>query len=459
MMNRSRWGGSFHLFASVFLLCCRALVADDVNPSFWVWHRGNPLTDAERATLPAQTRLYWQAGELENSGDTWRWTLRYPSVSCPSRMTVIPVVRLITTQKAPFSDSSIAALISALSTTGMQVPELQIDYDCPDRLLAAYANALGRIRNSGRSIGATALAGWTHNAAWPALQSSVDDLVPMFYDLEADPPAQPLPLLDEAKLKGELAEWDRCKIPWRAGLPSFARVTVYNDAGTSLGHTRDWDWDGLCFNTALETAGALRLGVTPLRAVRDCLIGETPIVEGRAVAVRWPDLATLRTAVSDVSRSNADGVVFFRLPDSTDPSGWSLPQLTHLNATSHPLLRQTAPGQLALANDSDGDLPPRLSGTAPLDRGYALEIDAPAPIFREAVEGDFWRVTGHAHPDVQAVPVPVSLATRLTFWFSRLRARQALHIGLIQLAPGADFGQLRYRILGAPGGTEWRKID
>jgi hypothetical protein len=113
---------------------------------------------------------------------------------------------------------------------------------------------------------------------------------------------------------------------------------------------------------------------------------------------------------------------------------------------------------LELVNDSDGDLATRLSGTAALDRGYALELDAPAPIFREALEGNFWRVTGHVDPDTHPRPVPIPLATRLTFWFSHLRAHESLQTGLIQLAPGANFEQIRYRII--PGSTEtaWRSI-
>jgi hypothetical protein len=105
---------------------------------------------------------------------------------------------------------------------------------------------------------------------------------------------------------------------------------------------------------------------------------------------------------------------------------------------------------------------PRLSSAkseGALDRGYALELDAPAAVFRDAQEGDFWRVLGHVDPDGVRRAVAVPLATRLTFWFSHLRARQWLRTGLIQLAPGANLGQIRYRIRNAPGDSVWKNID
>jgi hypothetical protein len=134
-----------------------------------------------------------------------------------------------------------------------------------------------------------------------------------------------------------------------------------------------------------------------------------------------------------------------------------------LELTPKLVLRKTGtPSQLELVNESDADLEPRLSGAkieGALDRGYALELDAPATDFRDAQEGDFWRVLGHTDPDGARRAVAVPLATRLTFWFSHLRARQSLRTGLIQLAPRPNLDQIRYRIRNAPGDSAWKNID
>jgi hypothetical protein len=167
--------------------------------------------------------------------------------------------------------------------------------------------------------------------------------------------------------------------------------------------------------------------------------------------------------IDQVKKTNARGLVFFRLPDSTAPSGWSLRQLGHLDATPRLVLRKAeTPTQLELINEADADLEPRLStadGKGELDRGYGLELDAPARVFRDAPEGDFWRVLGQGDPENALQTVAVPLATRLTFWFSHLRARQSLRTGLIQLAPDANFDQIRYRVRNASGDSVWKNID
>jgi hypothetical protein len=126
----------------------------------------------------------------------------------------------------------------------------------------------------------------------------------------------------------------------------------------------------------------------------------------------------------------------------------------------HLILRAAADDRLELVNDSEHDLPARLAGPkGDLDRGYALEIDAPAAMFRDALAGDFWRVASHVNPDGEKpTPVAVSLATRLTFWFSHLPARARLRTGLLQLAPGATLDQIRYRILNCEGANAWNPI-
>src|SRR4029077_10760719 len=46
---------------------------------YWVWQRDEPLDEQEVAELAAQhvDTIYWQIGELENVGDTWRWKARF----------------------------------------------------------------------------------------------------------------------------------------------------------------------------------------------------------------------------------------------------------------------------------------------------------------------------------------------------------------------------------------------
>jgi hypothetical protein len=405
--------------------------------------------------------LYWEAGELTSAGgDQWEWTGMSMVPARAGNIRVVRVIRLVSSERAPFAGRSLRNFLAAMTDETYGADELQIDYDCPDRLLGQYAAALMQLRRKVPRLSATALAGWSHSPAWLQLQSSVDEIYPMFYDLEPDPTLgagkTPLPLLDPAKVGRELQEWRNCKIPWEAGLPSFSRVTLYGPEGVVRGHLPAWTWDDLCFDPALTTSGSTQMGVTLLRATRPGTLAGTALQAGDTIATRWPDLDALHGAAAAAKAAGAHGVVYFRLPDPYDASGWSLPQIANPGATPRLELSRSGPQQLVLVNDADGDLAPRLSGTAGLDRGYALELDAPGPIFRDALEGDFWRVTAHANPDAAPHPVPIPLATRLTFWFSHLRAHESLHTGFIQLAPGANLGQVRYRIV--PGVTPWQSI-
>jgi hypothetical protein len=448
------------------VLFCSSASAFDT--SFWVWQRSEPLSDSERAELSAQgvRTIYWQAGELENVGETWRWKTRFALPrSRPGELTFIPVVRMESREKSPFSKKSIESLLGALSAVAKDAGELQLDYDAPDRLVPEYAAALKEIHALVPKLTITALPGWSRSPVLRIFEGSVDELLPMLYDFEPDPTvegAAPRPLLDPEKLERLLAGWNECRIAWRAGLPSFARVTLFDPSGELRGHIREWNWDDLCFNSSLATLRPTALGVTVFKATAATRVTNTPVKAGQLLSVRWPDRAGLIRVIDRVKKTSARGVVFFRLPDSTAPSGWSLRQLGHLEATPSLVLRKAGtPPQLELVNESDADLETRLSGASEgaLDRGYALELDAPAPDFRDAQEGDFWRVLGHADPDGARRAVAVPLATRLTFWFCHLRARQSLRTGLIQLAPGANLDQIRYRIRNTTGDSAWKNID
>jgi hypothetical protein len=443
--------------------------ASAFETAFWVWQRSEPLSEAERAELSTQgvRTIYWETGELENVGETWRWKARFALPQTRTgELRFVPVVRLESRERSPFSKTSLESLLGALGAVTKGAEELQLDYDAPDRLVEEYAAALKKIHALVPRLGITALPGWSRSPVLRALEGSVDELLPMLYDFEPDPVvegAAPLPLLLPEKLERVLADWSRCQIAWRAGLPSFARVTLFDQSGKSRGHIREWSWDDLCFNKSLATLRPTALGVTVFKARTETRVTNTPVKADQLLAVRWPDRAGLTQVIDQAKKTSARGVVFFRLPDSTAPSGWSLRQLGRLEAAPHLVFRKTGTAsQLELMNEGDADLEPRLSGAnsqGDLDRGYALELDTPAAIFREAQEGDFWRVLGHVDPDDARRAVAVLLATRLTFWFSHLRARQSLRTGLIQLAPGANFEQIRYRIRNGPGDAAWKNIN
>lgn len=427
-------------------------------------------------------RLYWQAGELELRGGEFVFHRNAPTFDDAAQdgPEIVPVVRLATAIRSPeaFRGEALGRALRPVADTS-QGRRIQLDFDCPDRLLPVYAERLRVARGVAeiRELTITALAGWSEAPGRAALFAAADAVFPMLYDAETDPvpgddgKPRPVPLLDPAKLRARLESWRRgCQtIPWHAGLPAFARVTLYDERGRPRGHLRRWSWEDLVFHPALRLDRPPALGTTILRAERPVRIADSSLPSGGFLAARSTEPGVLREAVAAAENAGARSVVFFRLPESG-----AVPSLAQILAldSKPPRLRlgrdPANPACLLLCNDSDADLPPRLSGPAgERDRGYALEIESSVGNvrpWREALPGEFHRVNAHvfASADGRPAGAPIPLATRLTFWFSHLPAHAALRTGLVQLAPDADPGALRYRVLGgddgARGGT-WRPLE
>src|SRR6266478_7183395 len=168
---------------------------------YWVWQRDDSLDEQELTELGAQKidTIYWQVGELENIGATWRWKARFNfSSSDAAHIHFVPVVRLVSREHQPFSDASVTALLASLSAVTAKHGELQLDYDAPDRLLADYANTLNRIHAVVPRLTIAALPHWSRADFLKLLEPNVDELLPMLYDFEPEPilkDQSPLPLL------------------------------------------------------------------------------------------------------------------------------------------------------------------------------------------------------------------------------------------------------------------------
>jgi hypothetical protein len=441
---------------TLLLLRVGCAVAFGFDPEYWAWQRNEPPSAAEMQELEAQgvRAIHWQIGELVQNGAAWRWSARFDRPANTAALRFVPVVRLESQERSPFTAQANESLFSALASATKGADELQIDYDAPDRLLRDYAATVKELHKLVPRVTITALPHWARSSAAREFRGAADELLVMLYDFEPDPKGgAPLPLIVPEEIDRYLAEWNEVQIPWRVGLPIFARMTVFDADGKSRGHVRTWNWDDVCFSSALAIATPTHLGVTTFRAKRDTRVDNAAVRAGQLVTARLPDRAALSRAESAARKTSARGVVFFRFPDSTDLSGWSLRQVGHLDATPQLSVKMNPEtSEIELLNDSDADL--AFSATAE-ERGYALQIEAAAPVFRDASEGEFWRITGEA----DGRTAPIQLATRLTFRFSHLRARQALRTGPIRLAPAANFSQAQWRILNFDFQSQWQPLS
>ncbi|MBA2435177.1 MAG: hypothetical protein M3480_10890 [Verrucomicrobiota bacterium] len=114
--------------------------------AYWAWQRNESPNEGDLAQLSAQSvrTLYWHVGDLENANGSWRWKSRFRLPALPG-FEVVPVLRLESRARAPFTSESMGSLGRLVSAAVGGSAKLQLDYDCPDRLLPDYAKALRAI--------------------------------------------------------------------------------------------------------------------------------------------------------------------------------------------------------------------------------------------------------------------------------------------------------------------------
>jgi hypothetical protein len=460
----SSWKGRFQILpiSAVFLAGLTAFSRG--NPtSFWVWQRSTVLSADEKAEIKCfgVEDLYWQLGTITPQGTSWNWTERFP-VDLDSmqkedpRLHVVPVVRLEPPAGWSFSPMSTQPLEDLLGeitrVTGSQ--ELQIDYEAPDRSIPAYFRFLRQLKAQ-RSwrLSITALAHWSKYT--PQLAGLVDEITPMFYDL--DPGRERLRdgrlanLIEPVAAETEIDNWKKCPIPWKAGLPNFSRITVIDVHGASRGHLRSWTWDDVWFSPLLEPLAPTTHGQTIFNVVSSGILGVTPLRAGEKLVVRYPDLTQLKQLGAKAEQVGSQGAIYFRLADGTDMSGFAVSDLL---GEAHEIVTVLPSSADSITLASNKTLMPVV--TPNHLRGYALAVKTDGEGWREAIPGQFASIS--LDPGGTA-PAPIDLGlgtTMLYFRFSALQAGGTLKTGLLQHAPKE---RVRWSVEGVNSEPLWHSLD
>src|SRR5205814_8538430 len=117
-----------------------------------------------------------------------------------------------------------------------------------------------------------------------------------------------VPLIDPDKMTAMLKSWSGCHKPWRAGLPVFARLTVYDVKGKSRGQIRNWNWDELDLNSALRATNPTHLGITLLQVNKPTSVSNTPLPTSESLVLRWVDRVALNDAIATPTKTSAQGL-------------------------------------------------------------------------------------------------------------------------------------------------------
>lgn len=183
---------------------------------------------------------------------------------------------------------------------GVQVREVQLDYDCPESRLDEYPPLVQAVRAAAAPtpVTITALPSWLrHRRAFSALAAAADGYVLQVHSLEAPRSADArVELCDPAAARRAVEAAARFRRPFQVALPTYGYVVAFSPKGEILG-----------------------------------LSAEGPVLS-------WPRNAVVRLVRSDpaamaglVRAWTADrpaelaGVIWYRLPTVSDRLNWSWP--------------------------------------------------------------------------------------------------------------------------------------
>lgn len=402
------------------------------TPAYWVWHRSGDLKPAEIENLrQAETKkLCWQAVECGWKSGKWDAVRIAAPMAEIDGVEITPVFRIRPEPAflgSPDAVESFARIFRNWADGG-KISGLQLDFDCPARLLGPYGKFLRELgrRLAPVKVSITALASWPGNPEFDQLAHSVSAMAPMFYDLQSDKPEDVLkgrfrPMADLKTIE-LIRGWSGCPVPWLAGLPNFERISVFNPDGSLSGHLRGWTHDDLFFNEGTKPV-AHGDGITTYETGAAISLAGTPVKAGSMIVYRRPEAAALEKLSQAAADAGAAGVIYFALPGPGIQAAFSA---THLAGKSSPqpevIIREN--GSVVLTNRGPADL-----SANPEDGAWTLVLESEtAGAFRSGGSGKFARVTVVGE-------LPAELATRVGLHFSKLSAGESISSGPMVVHP------------------------
>jgi hypothetical protein len=215
---------------------------------------------------------------------------------------------------------------------GLELREIQIDYDCPESKLSDYPVLLDAVRRSvaPAPVTVTALPTWLrHQRAFRSLSRKADGVVLQVHSLRTpSKPGERVDLVDPDEAARAVEEAAKAGRPFRVALPTYAYGAVFDRRGNVVG-------------LSSEGAGTAEVAANP-----DAMAG----LVRRWTADRPAELA---------------GLVWYRLPVASDTRNWARPTLKAVMAGRAPrreirtLLRRPSPAlvEIDLVNTGEAEVP------------------------------------------------------------------------------------------------------
>ena len=241
-------------FVFTLLLCCAARSAAPLPHDVYVWQRAwnEPVREAvvRHATnfqtlvvlgaevtwkdkLPQPTRVALDYAALRNSGRPIGLALRIGSSAGPFRSNDAAALALAALAKS---------LVHEAAGNGIQIAELQLDFDCAESKLDGYRVWVETIRERIKPVPLiiTALPSWLRQPSFGRLAAASDGFILQVHSLERPKSfAAPFSLCDPAAARRSVEQAAQLNVPFRVALPTYGYYVAFDASDEFIGLAAD----------------------------------------------------------------------------------------------------------------------------------------------------------------------------------------------------------------------------
>jgi hypothetical protein len=186
-----------------------------------------------------------------------------------------------------------------VAAAGITSAEIQVDFDCPERKLAAYEQVMRDLRAQWpkEKWSITTLPSWLGAKGFKELVQTTGSYILQVHSLELPPPGRAAMLCDEKRSHQWARQADKAGVPFRIALPTYRSEVLYDASGKVL--------DVISEDLPQEKG---------MRAA------------GRSVAVTDPaSMARLVKQWTADPPEHLTGFIWFRVPVEGDRRNWTMP--------------------------------------------------------------------------------------------------------------------------------------
>jgi hypothetical protein len=320
--------------------------------SFWYWHTPYKIEAAEAAQLQAieVKQLFVLAGTFKMQHDAVHMVMPQQWETATSTFGVHLVFHIDSTLIREFEKLPVETLAQSLGTSiylacdnaarsGVRVVGVQLDFDCPTRLLERFGDLMHRLRpklRHGLQLSATALPTWYTSSSVDLLMKQVDFLTPQYYEPTISKTVDGTSTISSVSLlQHGLKAAGRHDYPFYAGIPAYGHALLYTDKGDLLGMYHDMSVTAAMQQPAFRLDRSFGADREAKPATSTNYVGEDmydfeavrPDEDGHGLGfhlvydIPTPELLRSYMAALEAERPrNCRGVILFRCPEANEPS-------------------------------------------------------------------------------------------------------------------------------------------